>query len=134
VVVSGQHCPARRYKVEREDYSMEQWQIEALQALLETQVSEVEEGQRVYCSSMNYGGSLYHLIDKRGDDIQIEQIDVDEKWSKRVIFHDSEVPVLLKTLLLWYLEDVKLELDRKASGNGDFLPDDGLTDLDTHPF
>jgi hypothetical protein len=114
---------------------MEQWLIDAIQGILGTSMIEVEEGQRVYSSSKNYGTSLYHLIDKRVDGIQIEQIDTDEKWSKRVILYDQEVLVLLKTLLIWHFEEVKERLDREAGkANDDFLNDDSLGDLDDHPF
>jgi hypothetical protein len=100
---------------------MEQWQLEALQQLLVTEVHEVEEGCRVYLSSPTYGTSRYHLLDRRFDGVQIEQIEVDEKWSRRINLRDDELPALLKTLLSWYLEDER----RKAeAGSGD----------DDHPF
>jgi hypothetical protein len=102
---------------------MEQWQLEALQALLETQVKQVEE-TRVYTSSATYGNSRYHLIDKRYDGVQIEQINVDEKWGSRVLLQDDELPTVLKTLLTWYLDDVK---EREHSRRE-------LGDLEDYPF
>src|SRR5579875_2724824 len=99
---------------------MEQQQFEALQKLLqETSVHEVEKDQRVYTSSSVYGSSRYHLLDKVHDGVQIEQMDVDEKWSKRINFCLDESPFVLKTLLIWYLEAMQ-------------PPDNG--DLDDHPF
>jgi hypothetical protein len=88
---------------------MEQWQVEAVRRLLETEVHEVEEGGRVYASSATYGISRYHLLDRRYDGVQIEQVDIDEKWSKRVNLWTDEIPMVLKTLLSWYLEDVQKE-------------------------
>jgi hypothetical protein len=114
---------------------MELWQQEALQALLETGIKEVEEGSRVYVSSKIYGDSRFHLVSKKGDGVQIEQTNTDEKWGSRVQLQADEIPAVLKTLLTWHLEEVKLKLDRKASGGDDFLSDDdALADLDTHPF
>lgn len=98
---------------------MEQWQLEALQKLLETEVHEVEHGSRVYISSATYGTSRYHLVDRRFDGVQIEQIEVDEKWSRRVNLREDELPVLLKTLLSWYLEDVRSKAEAEASGDDD---------------
>src|SRR5438094_5243111 len=89
------------YQVIKPVPTLEPWQIEAFQKLLETNTKQVEE-DRVYTSSSSYGSSLYHLIDKRYDGIQIEQIDTDEKWSKRVNFQSDELPAVLKTLLAWY--------------------------------
>jgi hypothetical protein len=110
---------------------MEQWQIEAIQALLETEIKEVEAGSRVYTSSVTYGSSRYHLLDKFYDGIQVEQVDTGEKWSKRVSFASDEIPHVLKTLLTWYLTDAKQEQDRKQAVGDD---DDALGDLDAHPF
>jgi hypothetical protein len=101
---------------------MEQWQFEALQQLLSIEVHEVETGSRVYISSETYGTSRYHLVDRRFDGVQIEQIEVDEKWSKRVNLRDDEVPALLKTLLSWYLEDVRRKAEAEASGDNDAHP------------
>ncbi len=99
---------------------MEQWQVEALHKLLEeTSVNEVEKGQRVYTSSSTYGSSRYHLLEKVHHGIQIEQLDIDEKWSKRLNFCVDELPVVLKTLFTWYLEEMQKS---------------GDDDLDDHPF
>jgi hypothetical protein len=118
---------------------MEQWQQEALEALFEAQIQEVEEGQRVYVSSDEYGKSVYHLVEKRSNGIQIEQIDVDEKWSKRINFSSDELPAVLKTLLLWHLEAVqeqqRLRAEQQAPGAanlGGAL--DELDELDERPF
>jgi hypothetical protein len=105
---------------------MQPWPIEAIQVLLETKVSEVEEDQRVHTSSSTYGKSRSHLIEKRCDGIQREQVDADEKGSKRVTLYTDEISALLKTLLTWYLEDTQGEQARKQSSND-------LGDLD-HPF
>jgi hypothetical protein len=100
---------------------MEQQQFEVLQKLLEeTPLNEVEEGQRVYTSSSVYGSSRYHLLDKVHDGVQIEQMDIDEKWSKRINFCLDELPFVLKALLTWYLEAVQ----QQPINN----------DLDEHPF
>ncbi len=81
--------------------------VPVVQALLETKIQEVEEDQRVYISSGSYGNSRYHLLDKRYDGVQIEQVDTGEKWSKRINFSTDEIPVVLKTLLVWYLKGEK---------------------------
>ncbi len=108
---------------------MEQWQMEAIQKLLAMEVREVEQGQRVYTSSGTYGSSRYHLIDKRYDGVQMEQVDIDEKWGKRVNLYTDEIPLVLKTLLTWYLEDNHQSKQREA------MPDDFLGDLDdSQPF
>jgi hypothetical protein len=109
---------------------LEAWQIEAVQALLATPTNEVEGNQRVYISSETYGRSRFHLIDKRYDGVQVEQVDIEEKWGKRVNFSSDEVPHVLKTLLTWYLEERQQTQERKAS------TDDALGDLDDdeHPF
>ena len=82
------------------------WQREALCRLLQTEVKEVEAGQRVYVSSQEYGKKRYHLLERVYDGVQIEQVETGEKWSKRVNFSTDEIPATLKTLLIWYLEDV----------------------------
>ncbi len=99
---------------------MEQWQIEAIQALLETETKEVELGQRVYTSSSSYGSSRYHLIEKRYDGVQLEQIETDEKWSKRVNFYSDETAPLLKTLLVWHLEQIRQQQQQHPEGE---IPD-----------
>lgn len=104
---------------------MEQWQIDALQKVLETQTKEVEAGQRVYTSSQTYGSSRYHLVEKRYDGVQIEQVDSEEKWNKRVNLYTDEIPVFLKTLLTWYLDDTQQRQQQQ---------DDGLGDLDDQLF
>jgi hypothetical protein len=104
--------------------SLEPWQIEAIQALLTTPVNEVEANQRVYISSETYGHSRFHLIDKRYDGVQVEQVDIEEKWGKRVNLSSDELPHVLKTLLTWYLDERKREQACKA------LTDDTLDDLD----
>lgn len=114
---------------------MEQWEVEAIEALLETKTKEVEEF-RVYLSSPSYGTSRYHLVEELSGDVQIEQIDTGEKWSKRINFEADELPGLIKTLLTWHLEQVRAQRERAAragatSGSGDF---DDLGDLGDHPF
>ncbi len=122
-----------RCKVEREVLLMEQWQIEALQALLEAKTTEVEEGSRVYVSSKTYGDSRFHLVSKKYDGVQIEQTNVDEKWGSRVQLQADEIPAVLKTLLIWHLDEVHQRQEQKAASAA--LPDDeGLGDLDDHPF
>lgn len=116
---------------------LEQWQIDALTALLATETKEVEAGQRLYTSSASYGNSRYHLLERVYDGVQVEQVEVGEKWNKRVNLCSDEIPQVLKTMLTWYLEEMKQELERKASGTSDkddFLSDDSLGDLDDHPF
>ncbi len=108
---------------------MEQWQLEALQALLETETKEVEEGSRVYVSSKTYGDSRFHLLSKKYDGIQIEQTNVDEKWGSRVQLQNDELPAALKTMLIWYLEGM-----RQQNGLAVTPDDDALGDLDVHPF
>ena len=111
---------------------MEPWQIDAVKTLLETETKEVEAGERVYIASSTYGKSLYHLFDKKREGgVQVEQVDVDEKWNKRVNFYGDEMPAILKTLLDWYLKDVhERELRRQQVD----LVDEELGDLDDHPF
>lgn len=100
-----------------------------VQTLLEIEIKEVEENQRVYVSPDVYGKSLYHLIDKKYDGIQIEQVDIDEKWGKRVNLSFDELPVVLATLLKWYGE--KLQAQQAAQSS---FANDGFKDLDDHPF
>jgi hypothetical protein len=111
---------------------MEQWQIEALQALLETETKEVEAGQRVYVSSQEYGNSRYHLLERVYDGVQVEQMETGEKWNKRVNLYTDEIPATLKTLLTWYLEDVRQRQEQQQAAAA--TPDEGLGDLDDHPF
>jgi hypothetical protein len=108
---------------------MEQWQLDALQALLKTETKQVEEGTRVYVSSKTYGDSRFHLLSKKYDGIQIEQTNIDDKWGSRVNLQSDELPAVLGTLLTWYLEGERLRNEEAAPGD-----DDGLGDLDEHPF
>jgi hypothetical protein len=113
----------------------ENWQYDALVKLLETPRKEVETGKRFYFSSATYGSGLYHLLDKKYDGVQIEQVDIDEKWNKRVNLYTDEIPGVLAALLTWHLEQVKEELAQEAKyKDGAFLKDDGLGNLDDHPF
>ncbi len=105
------------------DVPMQPWQVEALEALLATETTEVEANSRVYTSSKTYGDSRFHLISKRYDGIQIEQTNIDDKWGSRVQLQSDEIPATLKTLLTWYLE----------TKNPAQHPED-LGDLDDHPF
>ena len=82
----------------------------------------MEYSTRVYTSSKTFGKSRYHLIDKKYDSVQIEQVNIDEKWGSRVILQSDELPALLKTLLMWYLEDAE-----KAATSE-------LEDLSDNPF
>ncbi len=108
---------------------MEPWQVEALQALLATEIKQVEEA-RVYTSSKTYGESRFHLLSKRYRDILIEQTNIDDKWSSRVTFPMDELPAVLKTLLTWYLEDVQ-----RQQQEAPMAPDEtALDDLEEHPF
>lgn len=106
---------------------MEQWKLDAIFALLETEdVNFVEPNERAYLSSEMYGKSRYHLVDHRYDSaVQIEQVNSDEKWGSRVILQEDEIPALLKVLLGWYLES-----QRPA----DDTPGEPLGDVDDHPF
>jgi hypothetical protein len=108
---------------------LEEWQIDALATLLATETKEVEEGSRVYVSSKTYGDSRFHLLSKKYDGIQVEQTNIEDKWGSRVNLQTDEVPAVLKTLLSWYLEEVKKEQDRKPSDD-----EDPLGDLDDNPF
>jgi len=96
---------------------MEQWEIDAVQALLETSVNEVEPGSRVYVSSETYGSSRYHLIDKRHDGVQIEQTNVDDKWGSRVNLRSDELPAVIKILLTWHLAELKAQQDQDEDNN-----------------
>lgn len=105
---------------------MQRQQFEALQKLLEeTSLNEVEKGQRVYISSSTYGSSRYHLLDRLDNSVQIEQMDIDEKWSKRINLYLDELPFVLKALATWYLEVAQPSDDSDV---------DDLGDLDEHPF
>jgi len=115
--------------VKRKDTPMEQWQREALLALLATETKQVEEGTRVYVSSKTYGDSRFHLLSKKYDGIQIEQTNIEEKWGSRVNLQSDELPAILGTLLTWYLEGVRSHSEEAAPGD-----DDILGDLDEHPF
>ncbi len=106
---------------------MEGWQIKAITELLETGVKEVETGERFYTSSQEYGNSRYHLLNRQWDGVQVEQIETDEKWAKRVTFATGELPQVLKVMLTWYLGDKEKLLNVPDS-------DDALGDLDEHPF
>jgi hypothetical protein len=112
---------------------MEQWQIDAVNELLETSTKEVEPGERVYISSEEYGTSRYHMVDRDYDGVRIEQIEMSEKWSKRITLSPGEVPAFIKTLLLWHLDERKVAQERKDRSDS-FLIDDGTSDLDDHPF
>ncbi len=119
---------------------MEDWQLQALESILETDIKEVEAGERVYISSPSVGPSCYHLLSKVYDTIQIEQLETGEKWSKRVYFSADELPALMKTLLLWHFdeitrmrEDEEREQTRKEQIAAGITPDP-LADLDDHPF
>lgn len=108
---------------------MESWQIEALQALLATETKQVEIG-RVYTSSQTYGDSRFHLLSKRYDGVQVEQTNIDDKWSSRITFQVDELPAVLKTFLTWHLEDVQ-----RQQQEAPIAPDDtALDDLEDHPF
>jgi hypothetical protein len=110
---------------------MEQWQHDALEALLATETKQVEEGTRVYVSSKTYGDSRFHLLSKKYDSIQIEQTNIDDKWGSRVNLQSDELPAVLGTLLTWYLEGVRPPSEEAAAGAGD----DDLSDVeDEHPF
>ena len=110
---------------------MEPWQLEILQKLLKTEVKEVEEGTRIYVSSKTYGDSRFHLLSKTYDVVQIEQTNIDEKWGSRIHLQSDEIPAVLKTLLAWYLEDVRARQESAAA----FAPiDDPFGDNDEHPF
>lgn len=108
---------------------MEQWQLEALQALLATETKQVEDA-RVYTSSKTYGDSRFHLLSKRYRDILIEQTNIDDKWGSRVTVPMDELPAVLKTLLTWHLEDVQQKL-QQALANPD---ETTLDELEDHPF
>jgi hypothetical protein len=107
---------------------MEQWQIDIVSKLLDTQTKEVEPGTRVYLSSQAYGDSRYHMVNKKYDGVQIEQTVVDDKWGSRVNLSDDELPGLLKTLLLWYFEAERKQQEYNKQQSA------ALGDLDDHPF
>ncbi len=109
---------------------MEQWQLDALQALLATETTQVEENRRVYVSSKTYGDSRFHLLSKKYDGIQIEQTNIDEKWGSRVNLQTDELPAVLNTLLIWYLDGVRPRSDETAVD----LLEDELGDGDERPF
>src|SRR6266567_3796641 len=98
---------------------MEQWQRDALEALLKTETKQVEEGTRVYVSSKTYGDSRFHLLSKKYDGIQIEQTNIDEKWGSRVNLQSDELPAVLGTLFIWYLEGVRQRSEADTSGSLD---------------
>ena len=106
---------------------MEQWQTELIEQLLATEVKEVEEGTRVYTSSKLYGDSRYHLLDKKYDGVQIEQINVEEKWGSRVLLREDEIPMVLKVMLGWWLEDARTKGVHEYEGQRE-------DQLDDHPF
>ena len=107
---------------------MEPWQLEALQALLSTETKQVEVG-RVYTSSHTYGDSRFHLLSKRYDGVQIEQTNIDDKWSSRITFQTDELPAVLKTLLSWHLEEVGRQQEALAVPDGTTVED-----LEDHLF
>ncbi len=109
---------------------MEQWQREALEALLATETKQVEEGSRVYVSSKTYGDSRFHVLSRKYDGVQIEQTNIEEKWGARVVLQSDELLAVLKTLLTWYLEDAHQRSEASAAG----MSDEDLDDLDAHPF
>jgi hypothetical protein len=108
---------------------MEQWQLDALHALLKTETKQVEEGTRVYVSSKTYGDSRFHLLSKKYDGIQIEQTNIEEKWGSRINLPSDELPAVLGKLLTWYLEGLRPRNEEAIPGD-----DDALGDLDEHPF
>lgn len=112
----------------------ENWQYDAVVNLLETPRKEVEPG-RVYTRSHYLGETVFHMVDRLSNGIQIEQIDVNDKWDKRVTLYDDEVTALAGSILSWHLAQVKQELEYQAKKNG-ATPndDDSLGSLDDHPF
>jgi hypothetical protein len=50
---------------------------------------------------------------------------IEEKWSKRINLYRDEIPVTLRTLLIWYLEGVRKQLEAPATS---------YDDLDDCPF
>ena len=94
------------------------WKIKAIEEILDCDAKQVED-KRFYLSSKVYGDSRYHLIDKRHNGVQIEQLNIDEKWGSRTFLQEDEIKPFLKVLLQWYIDDAT---------------DDSLSDLDDHPF
>jgi hypothetical protein len=111
---------------------MEQWQVDALTKLLENAGTSVNVTDgRVYLQSDFYGETRFHMVSKNLDgDIIIDQTDHKEKYQQRVTFEAQEVGPLLRALLLWHLESVKLGQELQF----DRAPDDSLGDLDSHSF
>lgn len=108
---------------------LELWQVEEIIKLLATPLREGERGN-IITSTVAYGESLYHIIGNRFDSLQIDQIEVDEKYQQRIRLYPQEIAPLLKFLLLQYLEEHK----PKEQRSDDFLSNDALGELDDHPF
>jgi len=85
---------------------------------------ELEPGTRFYTSSEVYGKSRYHMIDKKGDGLQIEQTNIDEQWSKRVNFTSDEISRLLAVVAFLHVKELEKTLNQ----------DDSLGSLDDNPF
>ena len=83
-------------------------------------LQEVEAGYRVYVSDQVYGTSRFHVVSKKSDGIQIDQINIDEQWSKRINIPSGSLPAFLSIFLMWYLKTVEMPAE--------------LGDLDDHPF
>lgn len=112
-----------------EELIFEPWQMEVLHKLLQTKVKEVDEITHI-TTTIEYGQRLHHLITNRCDCIQIDQVDVDEKYQQRIKLFAEEQAAILKTLLLWYFK----EHEPKKKVDDNFLANDALGDLDDPPF
>ncbi|MBO0777224.1 MAG: hypothetical protein J2P37_00150 [Ktedonobacteraceae bacterium] len=132
-----------RRQIERfglqEPWMLQDWQVKAIAQLMQTDLSVLEpDGSRVYVSSRTYGSSRYHIINQREDGIQVEQMNVDEKWPSRINVCADEIPAFVKTLLGWMLE----ALESERSQGYEPTPFDGVMlrssdlddDLDDQPF
>ncbi len=120
---------------------LKDWQIEAIEMMLEGEQGNVIDEKRVYLPAEYYGGSRYHIVSEtsNGETI-IDQTDHGEKYQQRVTLEHRQARGLLGALLMWYLEDVNAEREakkreaerRERIGAG--LEEDPLADIDAHPF
>ncbi len=115
---------------------MEQWQIEAITALLRGEdpagsVADINE-KRVYLASPWYGQSRYHVVTREWDQLIIEQCDHGEKYQQRIILEEPEFAPLLRRLLRWHFEAVqegKEPTEQAPEGEGS-----ASDELDERPF
>jgi hypothetical protein len=115
---------------------MEQWQIDALSALLQGEdpkgsAVDIHE-KRVYLSSPWYGQSRYHVITRDWDQLIIDQCDHGEKYQQRIILEEPEFAPFLRRLLRWHFEAI--QESREPTPQATAGDSDDPDEVDERPF